>query len=110
MGIDIREHDIRSEVCQSCAACCRIRITVSNTDSRYRLFLRAIAMKVSPPMRENGQDCCGKVHSVSIDMGPCPHLIEDKVDGRSTFSCELYGTSSFPALCADYNCVSWAKA
>lgn len=46
MELNICANDIQSSLCQRCASCCRIKITVTNTDSRYRKFLRAVGFSV----------------------------------------------------------------
>lgn len=55
---------------------------------------------------EDEEDCCSKVHDITIDMGYCRHLHVAKEGYR----CKIYSSNDFPQLCADYNCVSWAKA
>lgn len=102
----IHERDITSSVCQRCAHCCHIRIKLPKTDSRYRAFLRQIGVPLLPPAVEGGKDCCEKEHDAEIDLGMCPHLVESD----TKFACALYGTPSFPEMCAEFNCVSWAKA
>ena len=29
---------------------------------------------------------------------------------EAVYRCRIYGTSNYPELCAQFNCVSWAKA
>lgn len=110
MNLDIHERDVTSTVCQKCAACCNIRIKVDGTDSRYRSFLRAVGLTVIPSAKEGMSDCCDKKHEITIDLGPCKHLVEHRSQDSKSYSCGLYGTPSFPQMCKDYNCVSWAKA
>jgi hypothetical protein len=110
MNLDIHERDIDSKLCRSCAACCRITFKLRDTNSRYRVFLRQIGYKVLPVPGSGQADCCDKKHDVTVDMGYCKHLhVEDKSWG-TVFRCRIYGTSDLPELCAQFNCVSWAKA
>jgi hypothetical protein len=55
-------------------------------------------------------DCCDVTHDVSIDMGYCRHLKISEENGQRAFECRVYGSADFPDLCAQYNCVAWAKA
>lgn len=48
MHLTITQRDISSELCQRCAACCRVALTLRNTDSRYRMFLRTLGFTVLP--------------------------------------------------------------
>ncbi len=109
MKIDISHKDIGSELCQRCAACCRVSLNIPGTTTRYRDFLRKLGYSVSPPPNENGEDCCEKQHDISLDMGYCKHLAIDSENGETLYRCKVYGTSEFPDLCADFDCVSWAK-
>ena len=43
-------------------------------------------------------------------MGYCRHLDVGEDGGGESFRCRIHGGPEFPRLCADYNCVSWAKA
>ena len=106
-AIRIHERDVGSKLCQSCAACCRILLKIPGTDSRYRTFLRTVGFQVVPAPAPGQADCCDKVHDVELDMGFCKHL---DVKADQTFACRLHGTSAFPQLCEQFNCVSWAKA
>lgn len=106
----IRESDIESKVCQLCASCCRIRLKITNTDSRYRKFLRAVGFRVLPEPKLNELDCCDSSHDIDIDMGYCKHL-QAHVEGNLTrYECSIYETDMFPDLCRHFNCVAWAKA
>jgi hypothetical protein len=109
MELNILHSDITSGLCQRCAACCRIQITVSNTDSRYRRFLRKIGYTILPPPQPGEDDCCGDRHDIKLDMGHCRHLEHRTEQGETTYRCRLYGTSDFPELCAEFDCVSWAR-
>lgn len=108
--LSIHESDISSELCQTCAACCTIKLQVAGTNSRYRKFLRTTGFKVEPVPAEGMDDCCEEQHDITINMGPCKHLKSVEVSTGRRFLCELHGSSRFPRLCAEYNCVSWAKA
>ncbi len=111
MKPNIHEGDIRSEVCQQCAACCNVVLKVAATESRYRVFLRQVGFRVLPPPAAGKKDCCSDRHDIDIDMGPCRHL-RTRAAGEAgpRYSCALHGTPELPELCADFNCVSWAKA
>lgn len=104
----ISESDIQSKVCQLCAACCRIRLKISNTDSRYRKFLRTVGFRVLPEPRLNETDCCEKVHDIDIDMGYCKHLEAHVEDNVTRYECGVHDTDMLPELCRHFNCVSWA--
>lgn len=108
--ITIHERDISSRVCRLCAACCRIKVLIPNTDSRYRTFLRKIGYSVLPAAPAASADCCDKVHDATLDLGWCKHLRLPTADSSSTYACSIYGSPEFPQLCAQYNCVSWAKS
>lgn len=107
MELEIHERDVDSRLCQQCAACCRIQLTIKDTDSRYRQFLRTVGFNVHPPVEQDKADCCEKRHDVTLDMGYCKHL---DVTEQERYRCRIYGTPEFPVLCGQYNCVSWAKA
>jgi hypothetical protein len=92
-----------------CGACCRVELKISNTSTRYRRFLRQIGYNVLPPLEPEQADCCDKQHDVTLDMGYCKHLLV-KTDGGMECKCKIYGQAEFPQLCADFNCVGWAKA
>lgn len=109
MQLNIVHADIGSDLCQRCAACCRISFRLVNTDSRYRAFLRTIGYSVIPPAAPGEDDCCGERHDITIDMGLCKHLEVDTDAHGRVYRCRLYGSSEFPELCADFDCVSWAK-
>jgi Fe-S-cluster containining protein len=93
----ITVHDITSEVCQRCAACCRKIEVVVNGDERYRKYLEAIGY----PVKTIGPSPQGR-NKLAVELGCCKHL-EEK-DGR--YKCKIYETR--PQLCQDYNCVAWA--
>lgn len=107
--LTIHESDISSVVCQGCAECCRIKIKIPQTDSRYRQFLRATGFALKPPAKSGEQDCCAESHDVEIDFGYCKHLTVPRAPGER-FVCQLHESPELPQLCRDYNCVSWAKA
>lgn len=108
MRLTITQRDITSELCQRCAACCRVTLTLRNTDSRYRVFLRTLGFSVLPAATDAAADCCDKVHDARIDTGDCPHLATD-AGPPPRRRCNLYGSARYPALCDDYDCVSWAR-
>jgi hypothetical protein len=109
MNIDITHSNITSDVCQRCAACCKISFKISNTSSRYRKFLRQIGFNVRPPMVDGTKDCCEDQHDITVDMGYCKHLEIYTEDSGTHYQCSLYGTDDLPELCTDFDCVSWAK-
>lgn len=109
MKLSIHEKDIGSQVCQRCAACCRIKLSLPKTDPRYRKFLRGVGLTILPPPTEEG-DCCDKIHDVSVDLGNCLHLEISDQEGHPFYKCRIHGTEDFPELCEQYNCVGWAKA
>jgi hypothetical protein len=106
----IREGDITPEVCERCAACCRISIQVPNMDARFRRFLRGVGFQLTPPPKEGADDCCDGVHATTVQLGPCRHLVAGEAAGSDAYRCALYADPRRPQLCADFNCVSWAKA
>jgi hypothetical protein len=110
MDLTIHERDIEPQLCRMCAACCRITFKLRDTNSRYRRFLRQVGYDVRPPCEPGQRDCCHKKHDVSIDMGYCRHLDREENQGREFYHCRIYGTDGLPELCAQFNCVSWAKA
>ncbi len=67
MKLDIHERDIGSELCQRCAACCRITFNLQDTTPRYRRFLRQIGYTLIPPPAQGQADCCNKKHDVKAD-------------------------------------------
>lgn len=110
MKLDIHERDIEPGLCRTCAACCRITFKLRDTNTRYRKFLRQIGYALLPPPSDGQQDCCAGKHNATVDMGYCRHIeIERHPDG-DRYRCRIYGTSELPELCAEFNCVSWAKA
>lgn len=109
--LSIHERDITPELCQRCARCCRIEIKIPNTDSRYRRFLRQVGFTVVPTVApESTGDCCDAVHEITLDIGPCRHLVTEQDERGDRYACSLYGRPERPQLCEEYNCVSWAKA
>ncbi len=110
MKLDIRERDIDSNLCRICAGCCRITFKLRGTNSRYRRFLRQVGYDVLPRPAAGQPDCCEDRHDARADMGYCKFLEVDEQPGGTLFACQIYETSELPELCADFNCVSWAKA
>ena len=110
MNLDIHERDVDSRLCRTCAACCRITFKLRDTNSRYRRFLRQIGYNLLPIPVAGLADCCDKKHDATVDMGYCKHLeIQHEPEGK-VFLCRIYGKNDLPELCAQFNCVSWAKA
>lgn len=108
--LTIREGDITPEVCRRCAACCRmILLQVPNMDARFRRFLRGVGFRLTPAPKEGAEDCCDGAHPTTVDLGPCCHLVTGPAGADATYECGIYGDPSRPQLCADFNCVSWAK-
>jgi hypothetical protein len=106
----IREADITSGVCRRCAACCQVTIQVAGADARYRKFLREVGLELVPPPRPGKDDCCDDAHAVTVKLGPCRHLVTGLgAGGEPSFGCAVYEDVRRPQLCADFNCVSWAK-
>jgi hypothetical protein len=110
MVLTIHERDIEPQLCRMCAACCRITFKLRDTNSRYRRFLRQTGHHVLPPCEAGQKDCCDKKHDVTIDLGNCRHLEREQNQGREAYRCRIYETNDLPDLCAQFNCVSWAKA
>ena len=109
MEINITQKDISSELCQRCAACCDVWLTVPNVDPRYRMFLRQRGLKMDPPPKEGQPDCCEKNHDVKVAAPDCRHMERFEENGDVRYRCKAYGTSDFPQLCSDFDCVSWAR-
>ena len=110
MDLDIHERDIGEALCRACAACCRVTFKLPDTNSRYRRFLRQTGWTVLPPARDDRADCCDAKHDATVDAGPCRHLVSEDRGGTTLHRCTVHGTAAHPDLCADFNCVSWAKA
>ncbi len=109
MKLSINHADIGSRLCQRCGACCRVHLNLNNTDSRYRVFLRTLGYALDPPAQEGQADCCDKRHNVRLDMGWCRHLEIGEQGDRPFYRCRIYETEDYPRLCADFDCVSWAR-
>ena len=107
--IDIHERDIDSRLCQRCGACCRVYVIVPGADSRFRRYLRATGATVLPPLMDGDEDCCSDPHDIQVDLGWCQHLEVSSDECGETYRCKIHGSAEFPALCAQFNCVSWAK-
>lgn len=107
--LTIARSDIGPELCRRCGACCRIFLTLRGTDSRYRVFLRTLGFDVHPAPAMHADDCCEKVHDARIDTGDCRHLETGSDASGRLYTCRLHGTRRYPRLCADYDCVAWAK-
>jgi uncharacterized protein (DUF1919 family) len=43
-------------------------------------------------------------------MGYCQNLAIVQQPDSVRYGCRIYGTGELPDLCAEFNCVSWAKA
>ena len=89
----LQETDITEEVCKGCAICCEIEITPNWKDPRQMEWLRAIVDKHE--------------HIRATEKGiriRCSHLEGSDALG---YQCGIYNER--PQLCADFNCVSWAK-
>lgn len=110
MELSIHERDVTPDLCMQCGACCRILLTLEHTDRRYRTFLRETGFALSSVPRAGDTDCCDDMHSIQVDTGFCRHLKRAESEGGVKCSCTIYETASFPKLCAEFNCVSWAKA
>lgn len=110
MILDIHERDIKSQLCQACGACCQITFKLRDTNSRYRSFLRQIGYILLPVSAPGWTDCCEKKHDVTVEMGYCKYLdVEHSRDGE-VYRCRIYEIDDLPELCAQFNCVSGAKA
>jgi hypothetical protein len=110
MNLDIHERDIEAQLCQFCAACCKITFKLRDTNSRYRRFLRQIGYELLPAPEPGQTDCCKKKHDVTVNMGYCKHLAMEHHQEGDVYRCEIYKKGDLPDLCAQFNCVSWAKA
>lgn len=109
MHLTVTHQDIGERLCRRCAACCRITLNIKNSDSRYRVFLRTLGFDVRPPAKPDEADCCDKVHDIKIDTGWCKHLEVGADTENTLYTCRLHGQPEYPSLCADYDCVSWAR-
>ncbi len=114
MNIDIDHEDIGPELCQECGSCCRVKVTVPKTESRFRVFLRTVlgdrVESIEPRPEPGQQDCCEKEHDITLDFGMCQHL-EAREEGASPrYRCSIYESDEFPELCDHFTCVAWAKA
>lgn len=110
MKSGLHERDITEAVCRRCAACCRVKVTVNATNSRFRAFLRTVGVSFTPEAPVGATDCCAEVHDIEVDLGECTHLETTILQGKPFYTCRLHGTDRLPQLCSEYNCVSWAKA
>ncbi len=110
MNLDIHERDVEPILCRTCAACCRVTLSLRDTVSRYRCFLRQIGYEVLPPRTSTSADCCDKRHDARLDMGYCKYLEIGNTPATTAYRCRIYESEEMPQLCTDYNCVSWAKA
>ncbi len=79
-------------------------------DGRFRRFLRAVGFDLTPAPKEGNDDCCDGVHATTVHLGPCRHLVTREGDTGAINECAMYDDPRRPQLCADFNCVSWAKA
>jgi Fe-S-cluster containining protein len=110
MTLNIHERDIEPQLCRACGACCQITFKLRDTNSRYRRFLRQIGYTLLPVCASGQTDCCDKKHDVTVNMGYCKHLDIEHHGGREEYRCRIYQTDDLPELCAQFNCVGWAKA
>jgi hypothetical protein len=79
-------------------------------DARFRRFLRGVGFEVKPAPKEGSDDCCDGAHAVTVDLGPCRHLVTREEEAGTAYECAVYNDARRPQLCLDFNCVSWAKA
>ncbi len=84
----LQEKDITSALCEKCALCCSMEIKPKWADERM--------MKALKVMVEGHENVKFLGDGIRIT---CSHLKESK--------CDIYFRR--PQLCADFNCVSWAK-
>lgn len=63
-----------------------------------------------PASAPGKSDCCDKKHDATVDLDFFSQLEISGVPEGRTYRCRIYGTSSYPELCEQFNCVSWAKA
>lgn len=108
--LDLHERDIGPALCQACGGCCRITLRLRETTPRYRRFLRRVGYVLDPGPAVGADDCCKERHPVTVDAGWCQHLAI-ATDGEVTsYRCSIHDAADYPELCAQFNCVSWAKA
>jgi hypothetical protein len=69
-----------------------------------------VGLKVLPAIADNADDCCDKVHDVTLHLGPCAHLQTTRDEGGTRYRCAVYGDVRRPQLCEEYNCVGFAHA
>ena len=87
--------DITEDLCTRCGACCQVYIPAAGND-RYIEYLKQIGLSYI----QDGPN------SVQINLGPCPKLKLEYIDGEKRYFCNNY--QNRPRLCRDYNCVAWA--
>lgn len=88
--------DVTEELCRKCAKCCMETLIPVALDDRTYEYFEAVGLEVArdPDDPEAGV----------LNAGVCRHL--EKYG--EIYGCGVYGDR--PRLCADYNCVAWAKA
>ncbi len=108
--LDIHERDIGPALCGACGGCCRITLRLRETTPRYRRFLRRIGYALNPEPLAGSDDCCKERHPVTVDAGWCRYLEVTSSGGHTHYHCSIHDAADYPELCAQFNCVSWAKA
>lgn len=93
--MNLTVNDIKSEVCQRCAACCRISINTEG-NLRQKEFFEKIGYDVKVLNSRGGRI------QMQVDLGDCKYL--EKKDGL--YHCSIY--EARPRLCREFNCVAWA--
>ena len=87
--------DINEVLCQHCAHCClNTLIPITLDDRTYEYFI-TIGLDI---VQDEDNPEVG-----ILNVGKCKYL---KKNG-SKYKCSIYDDR--PQLCADYNCVAWAK-
>jgi len=92
---DLTCADITEKLCKHCAHCCLNVLVPVQMDDRIFDFFQAAGLDIQRD--ENNPDVG------IVNAGACQHL---KQVGDA-YKCSIYDTR--PKLCADYNCVAWAK-
>ncbi|MFN7956330.1 MAG: hypothetical protein U0610_31775 [bacterium] len=108
--LDLHERDIGSALCRACGGCCRITLRLRETTPRYRRFLRRVGYTLDPAPATGADDCCKERHPVTVDAGWCRHLEIGGDGAQPSYRCTIHDAHDYPELCAQFNCVSWAKA
>ena len=110
MRLDLHERDVTPTLCQACGGCCRITLRLRETTPRYRRFLRRVGYDVLPGPAPGRDDCCPDRHPATIDAGWCRFLEIGSAADHPDYRCTIHDAPDYPELCAQFNCVSWAKA